>query len=321
MTKNAYVDLSSRAFRTQPRNTHPQARPIAGRFGSFANRDQTPPNASPAAVGCAARVARRSSAPSAAAVHTPPPEATRAHRPRQHRRDSQARRARPRPRRASCTRASDCSPTRRAARAPRTRCCCAVRPRATPSARRARASTTCSAPPRRRAGRRSAQARHRRPQPRRCDAAARYGGGAFAAASACAAPVKQKIERAHRVEKAAFGAAATSRVGRALLPQFVVPETFAVVGALCGLAEKDPLASARLALELVYEMRALVLLDGARRARARGAELRRLLSNCWQLMTSQDTTRVRRISSSIVYVPRGRYDIRNAGSITFPARY
>jgi len=56
-----------------------------------------------------------------------------------------------------------------------------------------------------------------------------------------------------------------------------VPETFSVVGALCGPAEKDPLASARLALELVYEMRALVLLDGARRARARSAELRRRL--------------------------------------------
>ena len=40
--------------------------------------------------------------------------------------------------------------------------------------------------------------------------------------------------------------------------------------------------------------------------------------NCWQLMTSQDTKRVRRISSSIVYVPRGRCDIRNAGDVTFP---
>ena len=100
--------------------------------------------------------------------------------------------------------------------------------------------------------------------------AARDGGGAFAAASACAAPVKKKIERTHRVEKAAFGAAATSRVGRALLPQFVVPETFTAVGALCGLAAKDPPASARLALKLAYEMRALCC-STVRTARARGA--------------------------------------------------
>ena len=76
-------------------------------------------------------------------------------------------------------------------------------------------------------------------------------------------------ERAHRVEKAAFGAAATSRVGLALLPQFVVPKTFAVVGALCGLAAKDPPASARLALKLAYEMRALCC-STVRTARARG---------------------------------------------------
>ena len=51
-------------------------------------------------------------------------------------------------------------------------------------------------------------------------------------------------------------------------PPLTVPETFAVVGALCGLAEKDPPASARLALKLAYEMRALVLLEnGAHRAR------------------------------------------------------
>ena len=268
MTKNPYSHLSSRAFRTQPRNTYPQARPIAGRFGSFANRDQTP-NASPAAVGCAARVARRSSAPSAATVHTPPPEATRAHRPRQHRRDSQARRARPRPRRASCTRASECSPTLRAARGPRARAAGrsgqGLRPR---RAARARA---------RRVARRLAAAQAAAPLKRVTVGRSLAGATRPRATAAARSRPPPRAPRPSRRRSSARIASRRRRSARlprrasaALLPQFVVPETFTVVGALCGLAAKDPPASARLALELAYEMRALVLLDGARRARARG---------------------------------------------------